>query len=318
MAKRLTARFFQVLVLDDRDEVVDLPPLDWDDLFEQWRARSRGDQGWRTRGANYWFEPRVSGTRHLAVHKEMGEDDFLSWIAKGGPATEVQGRTGDGAFGHTSCASFRQGTNVFGIVGGSSAAPRAGVIGDWLQALQPLEAEHSYLVAPIRKPTDQISFDADGAKTLDVTLPVATMSDLGISLGDAFDQARNEMSGVTFSLRLTYGNERADAAGGGAILELAKKLPGFLTKGDRAKVTLFKDVPAKRKKMTKQSTEVVDLIADEIAYKFKLTVKSQEVRIDQTLLAIDTGLGRYWPDIRKALGGNDGDDEELVDQEPGG
>lgn len=304
----MKAKFFRITVSVDGEHQV-IPTIKWKDLLAQEKGRGHNERTLALNGPDFTFEPRGTGDFHLAVHRLKNETEFLSRMNKAdGKFVEVMAVDEEGTYADTSCVVFKRDANVLGIVQANTAAPRANKVADWLTERNPLGiTDAQYHAVPLR--LDSMALQkmdgADGAKSVEVSVPVAELHELGINITADAVALANNIPGAQVTIKVSYGNSRPADASGSALLRFGKKIAQGITGDDRGKANIYRVVESQsndrsRRQRSRLEAEVVDLVQFEIAHEFDLAIADGTVRIDSTLNAIEQGFARNARDLKKA------------------
>lgn len=300
MPKQLTAKFFRITGFRQGKQV-SLAAIDWAAFLKTYRDRLPNDRVHNLRGTFCYFEPRDTGTRHLAVHKFKEAGEVFSRIAYlDGAVTEIPAADKDGRYADTTCVVFMPFGNVFALVTNGSSAPRAGKMAEWLTELDPYLDKTQYGVEPLTSKPDLTKLQhADGASRISMRVPIEVLDQLpgaGTNAG-AFSSLA---PGAVATVSVSYGRRNPTLSQGQRLLEFAKSLTNLLTGGSSADVSIFHSVPAARKGKTKLDGELLDLVEHELASSFAIGQQTGEARIDGIMALIDNAAASLQSEVRRA------------------
>lgn len=306
MTHKLKARFYRLVVMEGLEEQA-FVQVDWANLLRQYGERTPSDRLHRLDDVQYLFEPRPTGSRHLAVHKLKDAGEYLSRVAQDlSSVSEVMAVTEDGTFADTSCVVFQTWGNIFGIVAANSSAPRAGRVAEWITAIEPFGPERVVVARPLIVPADKDWRElSDGASKVSVRIPIEMLDELGAHLGGAATSFADEIPNSEVTLTISYGRRTPGVSEGGGLLRVARwfadRLAGNPSR--RASASVFREVKSmdsKKKAKRRLERELVDLVEHEICHVFELASQQGEVKIDATLNAIEYGASQNAGQLRKA------------------
>lgn len=255
-------------------------------------------------GTVFLFEPRSIARSALAIHKLKDEGEYLSRISsRTGQVTEIMATDAEGTYADTTCVVFLQDVNVFGLVRGNSGAPTASRVAEWLTRIEPLKQKGLRFQARalLSKPELDKVLRADGAKKLELDLPVEALDTMGVSLAMDAKKAQEVAPGSSVKLSLSYGHANPGVDGRRGLLDTINNLLGRgLGDVSHAQATLVHEVPAARKGKTKLESDTIDLLETQLAKQFPVYRAGEGVTIDGTITGLTDTIQRHSQEILRS------------------
>lgn len=181
------------------------------------------------------------------MHKLKDGNEYVSMMNPAGGFEERMAVDSDGShMADTSCVVFKEDTNVFGLVLGNQSSPRAGRVALWLTERDPLGSCLMFHAVPLRlRPLTRKLTEGHGARWLDITIPVAELSETGISISADVDDLATELPDAMVTIKESYGTEDPGMPKALDCSASRRPVAGVVTGADRAKVGVYQEVPSK-------------------------------------------------------------------------
>ena len=300
-----TVRFYRLTATGGDGTPFALGNLNFGGMLKEYRKRPISKRRHAIGGSEYLFDPRDTGSRHLAVHKLRSPSDFMARVATDGQVTEIMAVDETGSFADSAAVSFLTYGNIFGIVGGNQSAPRAGRIADWLTEIKPFGNSLTFSANPVlAQPMLESLEAATGARRVSVAIRGSdlTASEDESLLGERMRYLLDDLEDAKLTLTITTGHHTPTVTLREKLMNLTRDLAENLSGNARAQAALVHEVPAASgKNRTKLVTEIVDLVEYHIAQEFEISLSEAGIRIDLTLQQMDVIAGTERASLRRAL-----------------
>jgi hypothetical protein len=302
-------RFYRIYAVDDEGKQVRLGSIDWAKIIRQYSGRPAGSRRLSINQRDHQVNTSGISDYHLIAIKLRQAGDTMPQVDdETGEVVEIPVSGGGKTIGDASSISFLRGSGVFGYVAASGASPRPSIVSHWLNDLQPISGmELQFVAVPLVASADLGKLkDAWGAKKLAVQVPVSAFQQPSTALGQELWELAQAAGEGTLRIELSTGRRTPSKRYADALRDLAEALPAALGDGASAQATVMHEVPSRAKKpkakdKTRLESELVDLIATELADSFPLSLAgSEETMLNATLTAIDRSMAEMQGRLRRA------------------